>query len=210
MQRKLRHRPAVMAMALLLAYLLAWPSGSLAQSAVTGQASAVQATLFGAPTILGILGSVTTQGLAQTGSLSGSTDARDASTLAGSIPSLLTAEAIGATTIGYPNEVDSAASLQNLSMTVAGIGISADSVMAEATMVSGTAGSGISYISGLAVNGVPISISGAPNQVISILGGQLVINEQTVTSTGAFVVNALHLTIPGVADVVVASATAGA
>lgn len=204
MQRKYRHRPAVMAMALLLTCLLAWPVGGFAQSTVTGQASAVQATVFG------ILGLVSSQGLAQTGTLSGSTDARDASTWVGSIPSLLSAEVPSATTIGYPNEVDSAASLQNMVLSVAGINITADSIMAEATMVSGTAGGGTSYIDNLAVNGVPINVSGAPNQVISILGGQLVINEQTATSTGAFVVNALHITIPGVVDVVVASATAGA
>jgi len=204
MQRKYRHRPVATAMAVLLTCLLAWPAAGSAQSTVTGQASAVQATVFG------ILGFVSTQGLAQTGTLSGSTDARDASTLVGSIPSLLTAEVPSATTIGYPNEVDSAASLQNMVLSVAGINISANSVMAEATMVSGAAGSGISYISNLTVNGVPINVLGSPNQTVSILGGQIVINEQTVTSTGAFVVNALHVTIPGVVDVVIASATAGA
>lgn len=213
MQRKHRHRPAVTTMALLMTCLLAWPMTGFAQSTVTGQASAVQASIV-QPPVIGILGvipgSVTTQGLAQTGTLADSTDARDASSLVGSVPSLLTAEALSATTIGYPNEVDSAASLQNMVLSVAGMNITADSIMAEATMVSGTAGSGASYIGNLAVNGASIPITGSPNQSIAIPGGQIVINEQTVSSTGAFVVNALHVTIPGVVDVVIASATAGA
>jgi hypothetical protein len=45
--------------------------------------------------------------------------------------------------------------------------------------------------------------------VIPLLGGRIVINEQQVTSTGAVVVNALHIIINGVADIVIASANAG-
>ncbi len=39
--------------------------------------------------------------------------------------------------------------------------------------------------------------------------GQKGINEQTISSTGTAVVNALHVAVTGVADVVIASATAG-
>ena len=48
------------------------------------------------------------------------------------------------------------------------------------------------------------------NQTVSIPGGQVVINEQQILSDGTLVVNALHATVSGVADVVVASAAAGA
>jgi len=81
--------------------------------------------------------------------------------------------------------------------------------MAQATQVLGAAASGSSSLDNLVVNGIPIAISGAPNQTVSIPGGQMVINEQTVSSTGAFVVNALHVTVNGVANLVLASATAG-
>jgi hypothetical protein len=94
-------------------------------------------------------------------------------------------------------------------MTVAGVGITADLVMARASQVLGAAGSGSSVLSNLSINGTPIAVTGAPNQAVWIPGGQVIINEQTVSSTGTAVVNALHVAIPGVADVVIASATAG-
>ena len=127
----------------------------------------------------------------------------------GSIPSTLDAETLSTDTISWVDEVDSEASLANLNMTVAGIGITADSVMARASQVLGAAGSGSSTLSNLAINGTPIAVTGDPNQTILVPGGQVIINEQTISSTGTAVVNALHVAITGVADVVIASATAG-
>ena len=201
-----QHRSASAAVALMLVGLLAWPVASTAQlrtPTVVGDASAVQAT------VLGFLGTATTTTLADTGSLGGTTDARDASQLSGSIPSLLGGEVLSAATIGYPNRVDSAASLAGLNLNVAGVGVSADFVMAQASQVLGAAGSGASYIDNLAINGTPVALSGQPNQTVAIPGGQVVIDEQTVSSDGTMVVNALHVTVSGVADVVIASATAG-
>jgi hypothetical protein len=198
-----------------MAGLLAWPALGLAQlggllpspgsstTTITGDATAVRAT------VLGLLGTATTTALADTGTLSGVNDARDASMDTGTVPSVLTGEVLSAGTISWPDEVDSAVSLANLNMSVAGIGISADSVMAEASQVLGAAGSGTSYIDNLSINGIPVAVTGAPNQTIWVPGGQVTINEQTISSTGTAVVNALHVAITGVADVVIASATAG-
>ena len=211
-------RSALVLVAVLMAGLLAWPSTGLAQlggllpppptstttTTVTGDATAVRATLFGA---LGLL--TTTTSLADTGTLSGVNDARDASMDTGTVPSVLTGEVLSAGTISWPDEVDSAVSLANLNMSVAGIGIYADSVVAEASQVLGAAGSGTSYIDNLSINGTPIYVTGAPNQAVWIPGGQVVINEQSISSTGTAVVNAIHVTVTGVADVVIASATAG-
>ena len=172
-------------------------------STVVGDASAARVS------VLGILGTAMTTALADTGTLSGVNDARDASTVIGSVPSTLSAETLSAATVSWVDQVDSEASLTNLSMTVAGIGITADSVIAQASQVLGAAGSGTSYIDNLSINGTPIAVTGAPNQAVWIPGGQVIINEQTVSSTGTAVVNALHVAITGVADVVIASATAG-
>ncbi len=172
-------------------------------STVVGDASAARVS------VLGILGTAMTTALADTGTLSGVNDARDASTVIGSVPSTLSAETLSAATISWVDQVDSEASLTNLNMTVAGIGITADSVIAQASQVLGAAGSGTSYIDNLSINGTPIAVTGAPNQAVWIPGGQVIINEQTVSSTGTAVVNALHVAITGVADVVIASATAG-
>jgi hypothetical protein len=172
-------------------------------STVVGDASAARVS------VLGILGTATTTALADTGTLSGVNDARDASTVIGSVPSTLSAETLSAATFSWVDQVDSEASLTNLSMTVAGIGITADSVIAQASQVLGAAGSGTSYIDNLSINGTPIAVTGAPNQAVWIPGGQVIINEQSVSSNGTAVVNALHVAITGVADVVIASATAG-
>jgi hypothetical protein len=221
MHRKHHHRPAAVAGALLLAGLLVLPTAGLAQlggvlpppplplptptasaSSVTGQASAVQVVL------LGLLGTATSTSLASTG-ISATNAENDVGQVTGSIPSLLGAEVLNAASYSYSNEVDSAASLANLGLTIAGISITVDSVVAEASQVLGGAGSGSSYITNLAINGVPVAITGAPNQTVWIPGGQVVLNEQTISSTGTAVVNAIHVTVNGVADVVIASATAG-
>jgi len=212
MHRKSHDRPPLVAVAIMLVSLLAWPTAGLAQlggqlplpaaSTVTGQATVVRAT------VLGILGTVTTTVLSDTGNLGGTSDARGASQLTADIPALLGAETLHATTIGLPNEVNSEASLANLGLNVAGIGISADMVIARASQVSGALGTGVSSIDNLAINGVPVAVTGQPNQTVAIPGGQMIINEQTI-SQGNTTVNALHITVIGIVDVVIASASAG-
>jgi len=201
MERVTSHDWKLLMLAGVLVSLLAWPGTSEAQT-VTGQASAVQATVFGA------LGLRTTTTLSKTATLSGTRDAREASLVTGSVPSLLTGEALHAVTIGWPDQVASEASLGNLAMTVAGTGISADFVMARALSVLGSAGTGRTNIAGLSINGIPIVPTGSPNQTIAIAGGRVVINEH-VSSAGAIVVNGLHVVVDGVVDVVIASAKSG-
>jgi hypothetical protein len=154
-----------------------------------------------------LLGTATTSALASTG-ISAANAESDVGQSAGGIGPLLRAEVLNAATYSYSNEVDSAASLGNLALTVGGISISADSVVAEASQVLGATGSGTSYIGNLTVNGQPILVTGAPNQIIPVPGGQVILNEQAISSSGGAVVNAIHMAINGVADVVVASATA--
>lgn len=200
MRHTVSHGSGLLAAAAIVAALLVWPMAGEAQT-VAGQASAVRAT------VLGLLEGTTTV-LASTGPLGGTADALQASALTGDVPSLLTGEALHATTIGWPDQVDSEASLAALALSVAGTTIGADSVMARAQAVLGAAGVGTSNISNLSINGVPIPLSGDANQTIYIPGGLVVINEQQ-TSPGSTVVNALHVIVYGVADVVIGSATAG-
>jgi hypothetical protein len=171
---------------------------STTASSVTGSASAISTTILGITTALG-----------STGTLSGVNDSRDASMVVGSLPTGVSGETLSAAAISWADQVDSEASLANLSMTVAGVGITADLVMAQASQVLGAAGSGSSTISNLAIGGIPVNVTGAPNQTVAIPGGLVTINEQTISATGAAVVNAVHVTVAGVADVVIASATAG-
>jgi hypothetical protein len=179
-----------------VAGLAGWPSPGEAQT-VMGQASAVQATVLGMTTAL-----------ADTGTLGGASDAREASQISGSVPSLLTGEGLHATTIGWPDKVASEASLGNLNLTLAGSGISADFVMARALTGVGSAGTGLTNIAGLTIGGVPVFPTGTPNQTLSLAGLTIVLNEQ-MPSPGGLVVNALHVrTLDGLTDVVIGSAKA--
>jgi len=194
------YRPGVLAAAAMVGALLTWPMAGEAQL-LTGQARAVQATVFG------LLGGTTTV-LVDTGALGGPSDALHASAITGNVPSLLRGETLHATTIGWPDQVASQSSLAALALSVAGTTIGADFVKARALAVLGGTGTGVSDIANLSINGAPIPVSGAPNQTIFLPGGRVVINEQQ-TSPTTTVVNALHVTVYGVADVVIGSATAG-
>lgn len=210
------HYWKVISIAGALAGLVAWPGvgqaqlglpglpplpgggGGGATQTLTGQASAVTAV---------ILGSVTS--LADTGTLSSASEPLGTGLGTGSIPGLVSAEALHAATMGWTDQVASEASLANLAMTVAGVGISADSIMSRALAVAGSGGSGLTSIEGLSIGGVSVSPTGAPNQVVSVPGLSVTLNEQ-IQSAGGIVVNALRVkTVDGSVDVVVGSARAG-
>src|ERR1043166_5028788 len=112
---------------------LTWPTPAMAQI-VAGRAKAVQANL---PRAIAVL--------VDTGSLSG-TDALQASAVAGSIASLLSADTLHATAIGDPSQVDAEASLGGLGVLVAGNAISADFVMARARKITGIPGTGAAEV----------------------------------------------------------------
>ena len=172
------------------------PAAAIAQT-VTGQARAVQAA---SP-----LGTTT---LADTGTLGSSLDSRDATLATGGIPSVLTGEALRAVTVGWADQVASESSVSNVSLTVGGTGISANLALARVLATTNAPAKAASSIGDLSVNGVPIEVTGEANQAVAIPGGRIVINEQITSLTGT-TVNALHVTVRGLADVVIASATAG-
>ena len=200
MRRTASYRWSAVAVPIVVAGLLARPAAGAAQT-LTGNATAVSAT---------VLGTITT--LANTGPLASPSDPLEASLDTGAIPSVLSGEALHAATLGWTDQVASEAALGNLGLTIAGTGISADSVLARAQSVLGGGSSGSSVIDNLAIDGVPVAVTGEPNQTIPIPGGQVVINEQTVSDSG-ITVNALHAIVSGLfgplADVVIASAQAG-
>ena len=201
MRQAIFSRLRLIAAIVALAGWVGWATAGDAQT-VTGQARAVQATVLGS-----LLGSQTV--LSDTGALTGGDDARQASQVTGAVLSVLTAEALHATTIGWPDEAASEASLAGLAVTVAGNGITAGFVMARAAAILGGAGAGDTDIDALSINGAPITVTGQPNQTIPLLRGRVIINEQQPLFPSGMTVNALHIVIDGVADVVIASAKAG-
>jgi hypothetical protein len=188
--------------ALLATAVVAAPlAGAANDNTFSGRATVVQATVLGNTIVL-----------ADTGPLPSSGGAEEASLLTANVPGLLDAEVLHASTVGQGNASRAEASAAQLSLTVGGQSISADFLMsrAEARCTSGSAStSGSSELVGLVVNGETISVTGEPNQTIPLpLGvGTIIINEQT-GGPGDITVNALHVIVTGVADVVIASAHA--
>src|SRR3989454_3512077 len=179
-----------------------WTTGSATHAtSYSGRATVVQATVLGLSTKLG-----------DTGLLPSSGGAEEASLLNASVPNLLTAKVVHATTVGQGNASRSEASVANLMLTVAGNTISAGFLESRATAMctdNGATASGSSEIATLTVNNQTITVSGEPNQTISLLGGAvLIINEQTSERPGDITVNALHVRVDDITDVVISSAHA--
>jgi len=200
----------IVAVAGALAAVAAWPGSALAQlGGATGTTTTTSTTGSGqasASTAV-VMGIVTS--LVDTGTLTSPSEPLGAGLPTGSIPGLLTAESLHATTMGWTDQVASEASLSNLAMTVAGTGISADFIQSRALAVSGAAPTGLASIEGLSIGGVPVSFSGAPNQSISLPGLTVTLNQQIQSASG-IIVNALRVTsLDGSTDVVVGSAKAG-
>lgn len=199
-------RRLALILTLLVASAAVTTGGALAASSdrtmFSGQATVVRATVLGTTTVL-----------SDTGPLPESGGALEESLLEAEVPGLLTARALHASTVGQGNESRSEASVADLGLTVGGNTIAAEFLAARASAVCGPSGpttSGSSEIVGLRINGQPIVVSGEPNQTIDLpLGtGKIIINEQTSTRPGDVTVNALHVIVNGVADVVISSAHA--
>ena len=198
--------------------------GGIAQTSSTpgfsGRAYVVQATV---PPLSPIT-------VADTGQLSSSGGAQEASLLdvpaisLGTVGALNGADVAHATTIGRGNASQSEASVADLSLTAAGNTVAADFLMSEVTArCNGTSPSvsGRSDLARLVVNGQSIDVSGATNQTIllPLNAGSVVINEQSSSvggQSGTMDVNALHVVVnnpttpsgPPLADVIVSHAHA--
>ena len=126
------------------------------------------------------------------------------------VPGLLSATLLSAKAAGSGPSSRAQAWLADLTLTVAGNTISANVVRAFAEAScrpDSVALFGMSHITKLVINGQATTVSGAPNQTIDLAVGKVVINEQTTTANG-ITTNALHVDIPGVADVIISSAHA--
>lgn len=169
----------------------------------SGQATGVKATVVG-------LDPVT---LSDTGPLPPEGGQQEASLLSANVPGLLMANVFHSSTIGQGDRSRSKASVADLNLTVAGNTIGASFLMARAMAVcnpdNSSSVSGGSKITELVINGQTISVGTDPNQEIPLPlnTGKVIINEQSGNSSD-ITVNALHVIVYDVADVIVASAHA--
>jgi hypothetical protein len=132
---------------------------------------------------------------------------------------LLSLQVLSASTNGENNQTNSQASVVNVNLNAVGLNIQASVLTSNATAScsSGNASvSGTSNIAALTVNGRSIKITGSPNQTVPLLIGSLIVNEQISSIVNApnltsadILVNALHLKVNGLANVVISSSHAG-
>jgi hypothetical protein len=194
---------------ILLAFLLLGaigPGQALANS-FSGQATVVRGTFLGLP--------ITPIG--DTGQLDAGGGSLETSLVDASVPGLLTVQVAHATAIGMGDASRSEASVANLNLSVGGNDIGASLLMARAAAFCSDGGpstSGTSDILQLVINGHAIDVGTQPNQTVTLpgpLGSRVIINEQSSSvqnNSAAMDVTALHVIIPGVADVAIASAHA--
>ncbi|MCI0432203.1 MAG: hypothetical protein L0271_00945 [Gemmatimonadetes bacterium] len=132
--------------------------------------------------------------------------------LTATVPKLLTAGVLHASTTAQGNASESAAGVTRLSLGVHGIQVSAALLIATARAACDGSGEvvleGRSIIAALRINQKSIVVTGKPNQVVPLLLGKVIINEQK-SDGESITVNALRIVIPGLADVVISSASAG-
>jgi len=133
---------------------------------------------------------------------------------------LLSAEVVHATVVAQGNRSSAEASVASVSLAVVGNAIQADLLRSQAAATCDGAGqasaSGSSELAGLVINGQAITVSGQPNQTVTLTGLRVVINEQSGSASGNrsdITVNALHVTafdLSGqtLADVIISAAHA--
>ena len=175
--------------------------GSGTQNAYSGEATVVRA-------LVPLTGTNLT--LIKAGPIASTGGAAENKLLSASVPGLLTATVLHATAVGQGQASRSEASVADVNLTVGGNTISASLLMARANASCSegkVALSGKSHLAQLVINGKAITVSGYPNQTVNLLVGKVIINEQAKTAN-SITVNALHVIIPGVADVIVSSAHA--
>jgi hypothetical protein len=125
-----------------------------------------------------------------------------------SIGNTLTIDSLNASTSGLANQTVSSSTATGLNVTVNGYVITADYVSATATATCGST-SGNVQIQNLVINGAPVTITGAANQVIFFpTGGFVMINEQSTSKkikAKNLNVTGLRIVFPNAADIRIAS-----
>lgn len=172
----------------------------VAATTFSGQATAVRATVLGIRTTL-----------SDTGPLPSSGGSREASLLDVSAGGL-SAEVLHASTVGQGDGSRSEASVAAVALTIEGNTVAAEFLGSRSAALctdTGPVVSGDAEIVNLTLNGQAVVVAGTPNQTILLPNGRIVINEQSSAvsgNTAEITVNALHVVIDGIADVVIASA----
>lgn len=204
--RTFHRRCALAACALITIILgLAWASPARAQTSFSGRAFAASVTTPLTGTLV----------ISDTGELSPSGGSRNETFLdtrdlgLAPVNNVLTAEVLPASTSGASGKAESSASLANVVVLPGNQAQVTASFLRAESQATCSAASGSSEIAELTFGGQKVAVTGEPNQTVAIPGvATLIINEQTTSTNGThrqITVNAVHVIVPGVADVILAS-----
>jgi hypothetical protein len=201
----MRKHPLWIVLTLLL-FAVITPGQALANS-FSGQATVVRANV----NILGMPQQIV---FADTGPLPPEGGQQHASLVDASVPGLLSANVLHATAVAMGDASRSEASVAKLDVTVAGNTIGARFLMSRAEAFCGPNGPtvfGSSEIAELVINNQTIEVSTEPKTVPLPGGGSVMINEQSQSMQGNqadITVTALHIIVPPVAEIWIATAHA--
>ncbi|MCA9508323.1 MAG: hypothetical protein KC505_07885 [Myxococcales bacterium] len=115
-----------------------------------------------------------------------------------------------ATSIGDGNISESEASVADVGINLdllGAISVKANFLAARAYQTCDNELFGVSEVAGLNINNKEVIVTGEKNQIYNLLVGRIIINEQIEDETG-ITVNALHIIVDGILDVVISSARA--
>lgn len=175
---------------------LAVPAAS-AQTTYSGQATALNASVFGNTITAGDTGPLPSAGGSQTASLASV-----------NLLGLVSADLLEGTTSASGSQSTSRASVADLAVGLLGLEVGVVESQTTASCNGSTPSvSGGSQLVNVSFNGQSLGTIATPNVKLSVLGITIVLNEQTSStsgSTGDITVNAVHVTGPGI-DIVVAS-----
>lgn len=97
----------------------------------------------------------------------------------------LAASAMHAAIVGDGSTTRSEASMGGITLSVSGNQITSDFIMARSAATCGPSTTGSSELTNLVINGSSITVTGSPNQTVSLPNGTAIINSQTQTLSGA-------------------------
>ena len=133
-----------------------------------------------------------------------------ASDVSANVQNVVTTGSLNASVSGSDNQTHASSTVTGFNFTSNGYVISAEQVSASATALCGST-NGNSQITNLVINGQPVTVTGAPNQMIFFpSGGYIMINGQSVSKgkNKNITVTGLRIVIPNTAEVNIATARA--
>jgi hypothetical protein len=194
------------------------PEGTDESSSVATTAQALSSTSYsGRASVLRAQLLKITTNVVDTGPLPSAGGSSDVTLLTANVAGLLNADVLDSYVAGGNEHTvaQTTAANVNLGVSLVNVAVTAGAVASHAMAackVNTPSVSGGSVITALSINGLPIVVTGAPNQTINLLLAKVIINERTTKISGnsaSIHTAAVHIVAAGLVDVSLGVADAG-